>query len=372
MDCNKILIVTASFYPQNSPRSFRATELAKEFSRQGHQVTVLTPKDPLLHKPFGIENHIEIKDLGKRKWRSIKNKGNGLYSLIRRFFIRFSKLLFEYPEIELFWMVRKALRNESGYDMMISIAVPYPIHWGVAASISGYKKAANVWIADCGDPYMGQENDSFKPSFWFKWVEKWFMSKTDFVTVPTEGAISAYYPEFHSKIRVIPQGFKFEEYSFPRTTDSNSKPIFAYAGMFIPGRRDPSEFISYLKQKEIDYEFHIYTKTPQFVRGITDEYKNKIILHDSVPREVLLEILSGMDFLVNFDNVGNKQTPSKLIDYLILGKPVLSVTTGRLDIKVIDEFLSGDYKNRVIIKNPDQYRIERVCGKFLKLTYTRS
>lgn len=30
-----ILIVSGSFYPQNTPRSFRTTELAKEFGRLG-------------------------------------------------------------------------------------------------------------------------------------------------------------------------------------------------------------------------------------------------------------------------------------------------------------------------------------------------
>ena len=34
------LLVSVSFYPENSPRSFRATELAKELCRQGHKVLV--------------------------------------------------------------------------------------------------------------------------------------------------------------------------------------------------------------------------------------------------------------------------------------------------------------------------------------------
>ena len=38
----KILIISKGFYPENSPRSFRATELAKEFAIQGYEVTVLT------------------------------------------------------------------------------------------------------------------------------------------------------------------------------------------------------------------------------------------------------------------------------------------------------------------------------------------
>ena len=40
----RILIVSRSFYPDNSPRAFRTTELSKEFARQGHHVTVITPR----------------------------------------------------------------------------------------------------------------------------------------------------------------------------------------------------------------------------------------------------------------------------------------------------------------------------------------
>ena len=36
-----IKIVVGSYFPKIHPRAFRATELAKEFTRLGHQVTVI-------------------------------------------------------------------------------------------------------------------------------------------------------------------------------------------------------------------------------------------------------------------------------------------------------------------------------------------
>ncbi|MEA1886217.1 MAG: hypothetical protein U9N72_03280, partial [Bacteroidota bacterium] len=160
MNDKRILIVSASFYPQNSPRSFRTTELAKEFARQGHFVRVITPKTPVIHDDFAREYGLEIKDMGRRRWKSIILKGKGVNLMLRRLMKRFSGLLFEYPNIELYWMVRRALREESGYDLLISIAVPYPVHWGVAARRSETYPIAKNWVADCGDPYMGQENDT--------------------------------------------------------------------------------------------------------------------------------------------------------------------------------------------------------------------
>ena len=363
----KILIISAFFYPANTPRSFRTTELAKEFARQGHSVKVLTPRQDDIHDRFEKEYGIQIGDLGRTRWKILPVKGKGVFRLVRRGIVRLMNLLFEYPNIEYIGMVKRALKIESGYDLLVSIAVPHPIHWGVAAVNPKTRNICKTWVADCGDPYVGQENDTFRVPFYFGTVEKWFMRKADYVTVPTVGAISAYFPEFHTKIRVIPQGFKFEDYRYNHEASDHSIPRFAYAGGFIKDRRDPSELLGFLHNIGNDFEFHIYTNTPQLVEDTLNRSDNRIVLHDPVPREELLKVLSRMDFMVNFENVGNRQTPSKLIDYLILEKPILSIKTGSLNEEVILEFLSGDYNHQYVISEPEQYRIENVYNKFIQL-----
>ena len=172
MQKKKILIVSAFFYPVNNPRSFRTTELAKEFARQGHQVKVITPRDARVHDRFEKEHGIEIGELGTPRWKAVKLKGKGIARLIRRAIVRFTNLLFEYPNIEYFGMVKRTLKKESAYDLLISIAVPHPIHWGVAAVNPKRKKICGTWVADCGDPFVGQENDTFKVPFYFGFIEK--------------------------------------------------------------------------------------------------------------------------------------------------------------------------------------------------------
>jgi glycosyltransferase involved in cell wall biosynthesis len=364
----KILIVTNGFYPDISPRSFRATELAKELVRQGHQVSVLT--HPRTGTAAFCKSHgIEFKDLGNITWPVPSIKGSGVVRLFWRVVTRFSALLLEYPFIQIMPLLKKALKNESGYDMMISVAVPYPIHWGVAAVRSKQHPIAKVWVADCGDPYMGQENDTFKPPFYFGWLEKKFCTKADYIAVPTAASIDGYYKEFHDKIKIIPQGFRFEDikrYEGPKTTD---KIIFGYGGMFIPGRRDPSELLTFLNNLDESYhfEFHIYTNSPQLVEPFIEASKGRIQLKQVLDRESLLYEMSKMDFVVNFENVGHTQTPSKLIDYAILQKPILSVKFGNLKTDTVLEFLKGDYTNAVVIEDFEKYRIEKVAQQFLQL-----
>jgi len=74
-----------------------------------------------------------------------------------------------------------------------------------------------------------------------------------------------------------------------------------------------------------------------------------------------------MHFVVNFENVGQKQTPSKLIDYLIIDKPVLSVTFRNLQPEIFEEFLKGNYEQKMVLPDKDNYRIENVTSQFLFL-----
>jgi hypothetical protein len=358
----KVLIVSQAFYPEVSPRSFRATELAKEFSRQGHEVKVITYYRPGQESLFEAYN-LQFKTLGEHKFKPLKMHSKGILRLWSRFWTRMLLWL-----SELYWMVKRAIKNESGYDLLISVAVPFPIHWGVAARRRKKGDIAKVWVADCGDPFMGQENDTFKPMFYFEYVEKWFCRRADFLTVPTEGAIKAYYPEFHDKIRVIPQGFKFEDVKRAAHHGKEGKIIFGYGGMFIPGKRDPSEFLEYLiQQEQIDYEFHIYTATPQLASSFVNRSQGRIKVFEPINRDELLFRLSSMDFVVNFENVGSKQTPSKLIDYAIIEKPILSIKTGELDKENLLKFLKNDFSDSIKIENTDQYKIEKVVLKFIEI-----
>jgi hypothetical protein len=82
----------------------------------------------------------------------------------------------------------------------------------------------------------------------------------------------------------------------------------------------------------------------------------------------LLQELSAADFLINFEN-GNTsvQVPSKLIDYSLAGRPVLSVKSYELDEQNIQKFLNGDYSGKMQMPNLDQYDIRVVAKQFIEL-----
>jgi hypothetical protein len=87
----------------------------------------------------------------------------------------------------------------------------------------------------------------------------------------------------------------------------------------------------------------------------------------------LIEELKEMDFLINIENINSPaQRPSKLIDYAITGRPILSVNPEKLDRNTIDQFLQKNYSGQLIVDNLEQYQIEHVAKKFTDLIMEKS
>lgn len=347
-----------------SPRSFRSTELAKELVRQGHSVTVYALLGNYDYTLFQKETGIMINSLGESKWGNVDSTGwyvrNMLTAICNRLF---SKLLY-FPYVELMWKTKKVvLREWRNYDCMITIAFPHSIHWG-AALAKGARSHFIKWISDCGDPFMGDKMN--KVPKYFKYIEKYWCRRTDYITVPLEGAIKAYYPEFRDKIRVIPQGFNLDEIN-NISYEGNDVPTFAFTGKVYPGTRDPRAFLGFLTHLDRDYRFVVYTNA----KGYFEPYKkllgDKLEINGYIPRRDLLMVLGKMDFLVNIVNDSDTQSPSKLIDYALAKRPIIDVSSLFIEKDIFISFLDGNYDGRHADIDISQYDIKRVTNSFVSL-----
>lgn len=370
MEKKKILVVSKSFHPENSPRSFRTTELVKELCRQGHDVTLYTLKNDEYQQPLVKQYSFTLKDLGKLRFKNfVFKKTDGKATILfKRIMVRVMLMFFEYPDIELMFKVKKALKNESGYDLLISVAVPHPVHWGVAWARKKNHPIAKTWVADCGDAYMGViKHDSFGKAFYFKYLEKWFCRKADVIAIPHIQMQVNYYPEFRHKIVEISQGFKFDEIQANGIKVNNPVPTLAFAGVFIRTTRNPGPLLDYIISTGKDFKFIAYTRTGDILQPYKERLGDKIEIRDYIPREQLIKELGNMDFLVNIGFDPAQQAPSKLIDYYLSGRPILSLSTNQPDTKVVDEFLQGNYTNGFKYPSMDRFKIENVTAAFLKL-----
>lgn len=362
-----ILIICKDIYPIQNPRSFRAAELVKEFSRRGFIVKVVCCLSEENFKLFRKEfSKVEAVNLGLPSNvldRNIFKKMIFLKRILNKYLYHF----LQYPNIGILFKVRRFLKNNNKkIDLMITIAYPFPIHWGAAIA----KKSKNInfpdkWIADCGDPFMG--NPIINPPFYFSGVERLFCSMADKITIPVEIARRAYYKKFHEKIEIIPQGFDFSIIEKGHYV-KNSIPTFLYAGIFYKGSRDPRPLLDYLAQIESDFIFIIYTSEDYLISKYKKIFGNKLVINSSIPRIELLKKMSNVDFLLNIENDSENQTPSKLIDYSLSGRPILSLNMKKIDSEKVDNFLNGIYLNEFKVDDIQKYNIVNVTDKFIAIS----
>lgn len=366
-----ILLVSNGFYPEISPRSYRATELAKEFYRQGHKVTVLSKYRDHNYSSFLKDYPITFNMWGKPVLPKIPASRIRVLSVLLRAIKRMMALLFEYPRIEEIFKVRKILKNYRGFDLIISFAVPYTVHWGTAKAWSNKQQVAKVWIADCGDPYMFARLDTFKKPFYFKYLEVLFCEKCNYITVPFPEMKVQFYNQFFTKIRVIPQGVNMEEIKLYKGVKSDSFPVFIFAGSIMPGKRDLNLFMDYLTKLDRDFKFIVYSNKPELFTKYKLLLGEKLLVLPYVDRLTLIYEMSKVDFLINVDSILDtgdnvEAIPSKLIDYALANRPILNLNTANLDKDLVNKFLNRDYSGRRII-DKSQYNIKTVSKSFLEL-----
>ena len=364
----KILIVSGAFFPQNSPRSFRTTQLVKELARQGHEVRVYIPNIKYDFSELLKEyKTLDIRLCINLTWNDIKLDSTGLKYWIHRIIRRILIYFLEYPSIQWYLKMPQILKNENGYDLLISIAVPHPIHWGIAKCIKKGMNFSDTWVADCGDPYMGCQTASYKPPFYFSYLEKSFCKRADFITVPIESAKMGYYFEFRNKIKVVPQAFNFDEVIVSEKYVPNEIITFGYAGSFVPGEREPRSILEYLAKINLDFRFIVYTMQRKLIKDFIPILGEKMVLKEYLSREQLLFEMSKMDFLLNIENDSTVQRPSKLIDYALTKRPILSVNSQQINKEKIIQFLNRDYSQQYVVNNIEDYNIKNVTNKFLEL-----
>lgn len=375
-----ILIVSYMFYPEKNPRAFRAYELANELSTK-YNVDVLTKKDNkndisdkkynLIGIPAGILKNKQTKKASlntRKKVSSFANILKNLFKPIFRYFI-------STKDIEFSYQIKKYLENRrKKYDVVISIALPFASHLGVWWYYKDKNEIPKI-IMDYGDPFY--KNPTMKLAFYFKKIEKKVIKISDYIVLPIEEAKKAFeiYKDLgiDSKIKIIPQGINIENKKIAKYK-KNKIPTFMYAGVFYEKIRNPIDFFKELNKIDEDYLFYIYTniqklkedKFGQKIIEIVNNSNGKIILRDMILREECIYEMSKMDFVINFENSISLQSASKVIDYSISNRPILSFNQENFKIDVLKEFFKGNYSKQLIV-DKEKYSIKNVVSLFEEL-----
>ena len=364
---SKILIVTHQFVPHVSPRTTRWKLIVEELMSMGHKVTIVTgTQDDKKNNKFNtifvgnsgssnIVSNLRTKSNKINSRNVIKDKTFKLLKICYRFVVR----NFAWPDYSMFWLIsvfRDRKRINHDYDIIISVSLPFSSH--IAAYIIN-KKLQKPWIMDIGDPFLlkknARENNHLIYFFLNKYYETKFYSlayKILFTHKESLETHSSYFNIDKEKLIVGKPISSFDEevYKLTLSYDYLSNPIiFGYFGVLTKGVRSPENVINYLEGLG-DFEFKWFTNPDSKIEISKHvRQKNNHEFLNMVSRSEALKIMASSNHcLLSIGNKNSAQLPSKVIEYLSTGKPV--VHFAEIGDDPVFE-ISKKYPNLLVISN---------------------
>ena len=366
----RILVVTHQFTPHVSPRTTRWSILCDQLIDRGYQVTVLTGTKQDEQKKFNVlyfgsqkignfidntrraSNNSEKSNITKKLFFSLLKK-------VYRFFFR----TFAWPDYSMFWLfsINRHRKNIPEYDLLISVSLPFTSH--VAAYLIN-KKKGKKWIMDIGDPFYlkkaAPENNNYIYSYLNKYIENKFYRTANSVMFTHRESMQHHnnsFPVLISKAIVLPPVFEAINKVPCEKFDFDKRPLkVAYFGVLTQGVRDPSQFLIYINKLNLDMELHWYVNedTKQMVRNSSN--KNiKNIFHNLVAREEALSLMiEQYHALISIGNKNPFQLPSKIVEYISTGKPIIHFS--EIENDPVEEVLNKRSNAIILCENSDLER----------------
>jgi len=338
----RILIISEYFPPLNSIASLRPYSFAKYWSKEGHDVTVLTSKkktDPTIDLNLPTDKFDVIEALPQKE----ENKNVSPYSSKKGgkpnpFFS------FHLPDITHFWTknVLKAIESKTPWDLVVSTGVAGDVH--VLAEKLKKKGMAKQWIADFRD--MGS-NTPHPTSFPFNivedYIEKKRMQTTDAIVSNTDS-----YAELIQKKYGVGEVFVIENGFDPTDLEKIPQiPIFlgdkkfriVHTGSIYPQAQHLERLFEAIHQMSKDTEkSHLLNNLEIIFVGsnldpvekmITDfEVSSWVNMLGFVSREVALRMQRDAHAVLFFpckNAISNGLSSEKIFEYLFSSTPVMAI-----------------------------------------------
>lgn len=364
----KILLLIYTYYPSNSPRSLRWTSIAEDLSKRGYEVHVLTksfknqPIKELINNVLVYRNSLSVLRFFEflKKIKSRRNKlydysdvkpmrnpiGSFVHGIIHSIYSMTIKKII-WPDADFIWILpiffkARKLIKLNNYSVFISVSHPFSAH--VSGMLIHKCFPTIKWLADCGDPFaFSVETPSNNFKLWGKLnylMEQKLINEVDFFCCTTPQTEVMYHKHFLSskkKLIVIPpliNDVTFDFLSQNIENDKNGEIKLLFSGRFYKTLRPPELLLDLLEEIIRESEF-LKTRLKLYIVGspniIQDELNKRSSLAESVilcgekSHSDTLRAIRSSDILINLGNSMTYQLPSKIVEYLASGKPIINV-----------------------------------------------
>jgi glycosyltransferase involved in cell wall biosynthesis len=337
----RILIISYYFPPSSSPEAIQTGRFVKKLAKKGYQIDVVTSGHGDTNIGHGYPDNVKV-----YKTKRIKALENRYVS--RLFHLAPLNQLF--PDSYWWWFIfalnkSKQLIENYSYDCVYSRSQPFTSN---LVGLYIKRKYRLKWIAHFSDPWIDSPFSSFikfLPNLNTQW-EKHIFQKADYITTPSYAMELLYKKKFEgSKDKIVTIMHMFDEdvklqLKSKQVKHDQTKIRIVHAGMFYNIYRTPDLFIEalhYIKSK-VDKDF-VNKLEVIFLGKTSDIYKEKTKQYDiegqftyinRVDYLNSLEFMSSADILLLIDTMfreshKNLFLPSKLIDYIGMGKPIIGM-----------------------------------------------
>lgn len=263
-----------------------------------------------------------------------------------------------WPDTSVLWYfparsLAVSLTDTEAYDAVVSVS---PTFTAVLVGLSATRNGRKVrWIMDLGDPFSLQEesppNNAALYGALNRFVERNALQSAAGVAVTNDATRDLYaaaFPECAHKVVVIPPLLSVPEAAaaspFPHREGALR---LVFVGTLYQGLRAPDFLISVFaavveRKPGAHLELHFYGDSSACggsfaaVQGLVGTH---IFLQGMVDRSVVAAAIEHGDVLVNIGNATSHQLPSKLVEYVASGKPILNIARTSSDSSA--RFLAG-------------------------------
>jgi len=399
MGKKKILFMSYGFYPWRMPAARKWTNVTREWIKRGHEVYVISAW-MAGSKEYEEWNGIKI-FRAKNIFENIRaGISNGVFApgaqskkrsigIIKMIYKKILRLI--WPDVSVFWAIysmgilRKIMERHS-FDYCVSMSLPFTSH--LLGFWAKRKDEKMKWIADIQDPFYLQNPDPpnlklFGPLNAF--LEKFILRNVDYVTVTNHEIEKLYSINF--KIKKISTVSHLVSDEIRYVKKNKKAKGFVFVGTLHPVVRNPSFALKTIKrylEKVKNEEFHFYGNLSSCLSEFNkyEHFLNRnIFLHDYVPEGQLMELYSKYRYLMNIGNVSKYQLPSKIIDYMASGMPIIHFSRIENDpcARILDRCgyaleikACGDIQENITkmiefvknIKGPSKEQVKKIMKKY--------
>ena len=371
----KIIVITYSYAPKISPRALRWTSLCEHFEKLGHDVHVITGFESgqlreeiiggvKIYRVGGNLNLVRRWALGKSNFKLNRDAheddvSSKFSTVITRLSSNMRKMLRKlhdltwkkiyWPDAIIMW-VWPALRRSClliaklDIDVMITVSHPFSDH------LVGFlirRTHPNLgWLADNGDPFAFSDGLPSNNFALYKKVNYWFEAKVlqsvNYFAVTTEETRRLYLAQFVISDRTIivipPLLNPLLEDSNLRDSDlfDNEAIVLLFVGIFYHEVRSPAPLLRLIdalvgRSKLLNQRLQLHVIGPvDIISQELTKYphiRSRVFLHGSVSHRKALSAMLNANCLVNIGNTTAYQLPSKVIEYMATGLPILNLYT---------------------------------------------